>query len=229
MLGYYVLATLVTLVMALVLGVGVGRWKHLDGGAHLVTLGVGTFLALALVSMALALLNRPTRLVQEGPILVGTLLIVAGFSRWQATRGQRVVAIGLGVLFGVSWGLAQWLQGTAPLFSEISGPLHSVTLCAVAGFTLVGQVRVSVERWTDELWFWVSVGVMVIYGTEVVLDPLMADMFGSRDDLVKVAYYFHQLASALGWLLVARGLWRGRPLERRIGAGAPWFRSDLLA
>ncbi len=221
---YYLLGTLVTLALTVTTVRGAVHWRALDLGTKLLVLGVASFTAAAYVSLVLASIGQRTRFVYEGSKLFGTVLVVVGLSRWQPRPSQRRLVAGLAVVFAICWAVAQWLQGVDAEFSTVSGPLHAMALSAAAGITIVCQVRVSAERWTEQVWFWTSVGLMTVYGTEVVFDPFMAGVFTIRADLVAVAFYFHQFASAIGWGLVAVGVWRATRIGRRGIDPIPWPR-----
>lgn len=221
---YYLLGTLVTLALTVTTVRGALRWRSLDRGTRLVVVGVAVFTAAAYVALVLATLGQRTRIVYEGSKLFGTVLIVVGLSRWQPRPAQRRAVAVLAIVFAVCWAAAQWLQGVDADFSTVSGPLHAMALSVAAGITLVTQVRVSAERWTEQVWFWTSVGLMTVYGTEVVFDPFMAGVFQIRADLVALAFYFHQFASAIGWGLVAIGVWRATPIGQRGIEPMPWPR-----
>jgi hypothetical protein len=85
-----------------------------------------------------------------------------------------------------------------------------------AAFTLVVLVPRTTEHWTGQLWFWACLGIMLIYGSQVMLDPLWQQTWGVRADLVYAAYLFHQVLSAAGWLLIANGA-----TKARAGGGRP--------
>ncbi|MFN0181831.1 MAG: hypothetical protein ACKVZ0_23745 [Gemmatimonadales bacterium] len=204
---YIALASIETLAMVVVV-VGAYRcWARLEPGARLVVAGVAVFLGFALVAAPVNLLNMRTRLLQELPWLAGTLVVLLGFARWQPDRRQ-TVALRIGAtLFVALWGVAQWYQGIDADFSDVSGPVHSAAITAGAAYSLVTRVQVTQEQWTRQTWFWFCVGLMLVFGTGVVLDPLMSNVFGVRDDLVRLAYYFRLVCGICGYLLMAVGVW----------------------
>jgi len=209
-----VFGSLVTVVMGLVVFVAARRWASLDSGARWITVGIGVFFAWALISVSAIALGARTRVVQEIPSLLGTVLFLRGFADWQPkARQRRIVLWGL-ALFVVLWVIAQILQGLSDQFSTVSGPIHAMMVTAAAGFTLINRVQVTDDRWTAQLWFWVSIGFMLDYGTLTVLDPLWENIFGLRNDLVLAAYVFHLVFSLFGYVLLLRGF-SGVPSPRQ--------------
>ena len=182
------------------------RWPRLDWGQRWVASGIAVFFTLYLVATPMAVMHRKTRLVQELPILLGTLALLQGFATWQPNvsyrRALRLIQVG----FVLLWSWAQVLQGLRNDFSTISGPIHAAVIATAAGLTLIAQAQFGSDRWTDQGWFWISVGLMVVYGTEVLLDPLLDRIFRVRDDLANLAFGFHQVLSVAGYLLVLRGV-----------------------
>ena len=221
-MALHILAMVVTLLMGFVVLGGVVRWARLDQAARLIVCSMGLFFATALVTMQMVRLGMVTRMVDELPTLAGTLLTVAGLALWQPSQRQRRLVQGVAVLFAALWVWAQWLQGLDSEFRSISGPLAAMTTFAAAGITLVTRVRFGFERWTARFWFWCCVGLMLTYGTEVILDPFMAAAFRVRDDLMRLAFFWHLVASVGGYSLMTWGVWRATsPVRRQTEWGEP--------
>lgn len=203
---FWILASLEIAAMGLVMFLGLRRGRDAGRGATLVASGIGLQFAYAvLIALPALIFGFRTRLLQEIPNLVATLLILAGLVQWQpGRRGRRIVG-GVAVVYVVLWLLAQWEQGIAADFSQLSFPLQASVLVAGAGLTVVARVRMSDGPWTRELWFWFCIGLMLVYGTGAVLDPLMNSMFGFRDDLVRLAYYLRLVGAIGGYGLMIWG------------------------
>jgi hypothetical protein len=108
----------------------------------------------------------------------------------------------------VLWSVAQYLQGLGTDYMSITQPVHAVFICAAAGFTLVTRVQATPDHWTRQLWFIFSIGLLIDYGTETVLGPLVATLVGSRMDLIVVATYIHLAGGVVGYGLMSWGLMR---------------------
>jgi hypothetical protein len=202
-----VMAALVTVAMGAVAWLGWRRWPHIDTGARWIVGGVWASFGLSLAMLVMVVLHRHTRVAHEFQLVLNTTATLLGFACWQPRPVPRRILLVLTGLFVVTW-LAVWrLAGWDDPFSVVSAPIAHTLKTAAAGFTLIVLVRVTAERWTRQLWFWFATAVMLIYGTEVILDPFWQRAFGSRDDLLLAAYVFNQLAGLVGYGLMARGLW----------------------
>ena len=201
-----VVGLLVTLSMGIAVAVGVRRWRALDRGQRWIVVGLAIFLGLAFLSLGLGMSGRKTRLVQELPVLAGTLCFLIGLTSWQPSDWSRSSLRVMQVAFASLWVAAQFLQGWKDDFSTVSGPIHATAIMVGASVTLITFARVGPGRWTTHPWFWICIGMMVVYGTEVLLEPLMHQIYPVRADLVAVAYVFHDVFSIVGWAIVTRGL-----------------------
>jgi len=174
--------------------------------------GVAVSVVLVPVAVAMILKNQRTHVVTETQALFETACLAAAFAAWQPrAAARRWVRISIPV-FVLLWGAGLIGQGLNAEFSYLTGPLASVYKTSLAGLTLVSQVSVSSDRWTSRLWFWGSVGVMLIYGTEVILYPLWAHIFRVRNDLVFAAFVLHLTIAVVGYGLIARAYYR---IDRR--------------
>lgn len=211
--AYVVLASLVTGLMGLATAAGLRRWRRLDWAVRLIVICVAIHFLTAIASIVVILAGYRNRLLMEVPNFLATLAALGGFALWQPRPHQRRLVLGGAGLFVVLWVIAQAAQGTTADFSVYSGPLHAIALCAAAGFTLVTRVRVTADRWTGEVWFWICLALMLDFGTEVILAPLTLGLVELRRDLVVAAFYVHLVAGILGYGVMAWALWR-------VGAGA---------
>ncbi len=205
LLGYVVAAAMVAVTV-----IGWVRWRRLDSGGRWLVVAVTVTVALLPISLWLIYGGRSNRLLNEGEYLVQTVLLVAAFAQWQPGDRRRRRVWWVVPWFVAAWAVAQLIQGLDADFSFVSAPVAGLVKVAVAGYTLVGQVEGSPGRWTDNLWFWAATGVMVIYGTAVILDPLWFQLFRVRDDLALAAFGVNVTGNVIGYLLIARGLWRLR-------------------
>ena len=207
-LGY-----LITAAMVLVTAIGAFRWRRLDRGGRWLVAAVAVSAAFIPFSLWLVFAGRSNRPLNEASILSETALIIAAFAWWQPTEHRRRVVWRILAGFVAGWLGAQWIQGRSADFSFISVPIAGLVKVGAAGYTLVGRVQSTEGRWTDHLWFWATSGIMVIYGTGVILDPLWAQVFGVRDDLGLAAFVVNTLGNILGYLMIAWGIWRLRLSE----------------
>lgn len=202
-LGYLITAAMV----AVALG-GLGRWSRLDRGGRWLVAALVTSAAFVPLSLVVMYSGRSNRLVNEVSLLAETTLILVAFGRWQPTARRRRVLAWTTAGFLVAWTTAQVVQGVDSPFMFASVPVAGLVKVAAAGYTLIGLIQSTDARWTDALWFWAALGVMVIYGTEVILDPFWLQSFGVRNDLALAAFAVNVVGNLVGYGLIGRGLWR---------------------
>jgi hypothetical protein len=202
LLGYLVAAA-----MVLVVVIGGIRWARLDRGGRWLVIAVAISVAFLPVSLWMALNNRPNRLLNDVEYLIRIVVMVVAFAVWLPEDRRRRVWWVIPA-FVVLWSVAQAIQGLDADFGYVSFPIAGLVAVGVAGYTLVTLVQATAGRWTDNLWFWAATGVMVIYGTAVILDPLWFQLFRVRDDLMLAAFAVNVTGNLIGYVLIARGLWR---------------------
>jgi len=203
-----VASALVTLAMALVVALSWRAWSALDQGARPIAVGVGVSLLGALISLGFVLRGRETRPIAELLLLIETSLVLWGMAAWQTGAGARRVLRLLVPIWALVWLGAQFLQGLNQPFSPITAPIGHTLKVGAAGYTLIIQFRATEGAWTRHLWFWFCTGIMLMYGTEIFLDPLWQRVFQVRDDLVFAAFFFNLIMNAAGYALMAWGLFR---------------------
>ncbi len=213
-LGFY-LGYLITAAMVLVAVLGAVRWPGLDRGGRWLVAAVAVSAGFVPFSLWLVFAGRSNRLLNEGSVLCETLLLLVAMAWWQPTDRRRQVSWLIAAGFVLAWIAAQVIQGRAAEFSFLSVPIAGLVKVGAAGYTLLGRVQSTEGRWTDHLWFWATSGIMIMYGTEVILAPTWAQVFGVRDDLAFAAFVVNTVGNVLGYLMIARGLWRLGP------AGSP--------
>ncbi len=210
-LGFY-LGHLITAAIVLVAVIGAVRWRRLDQGGRWLVAAVAVSAAFVPFSLWLVFAGRSNRLLNEGSMFFETVLLIVALASWQPSPSRRRVVWWIAAVFAGAWVAAQWIQGWGAEFSYLSFPVAGLVKVGAAGYTLLGGVQSTDGRWTDHLWFWATSGIMVIYGTEVILAPLWAQVFGVRNDLALAAFAVNTVGNVSGYLLIARGLWRLQPV-----------------
>jgi len=193
-----VASAMVTLAMALVVALSWRAWTSLDRGARPIAVGVGLSLVGALISLGFVLRGWATRPIAEGLLLIETSLVLWGMAAWQTNRRPARVLRLMIPGWGVVWLAAQFLQGPAEPFSPITAPIGHTLKVGAAAYTLIIRFRATEGDWTRHLWFWFCTGIMLMYGTEIFLDPLWQRVFPVRDDLVFAAFFFNLVMNAIG-------------------------------
>ncbi len=235
------LAALETAISAAIAVAAARRWQRLDSGARWIAWGNAIHLAFYAITIPLVLTHRSTRLVNEAPFLLATVVELVAFAQWQPRPSQRRLVQATIPLFVIFWTVGQVLQGTEAAFSTISGPIKGTLLTAVAGLTVITRVQATMERWTENTWFWTCAGFMLVYGTEVLFDPTAEMVQSYRPDVALAIHMFRLLLNIVGYGLVLRGFrlppiqWR-EPASRgsaepvstlTVGSSGTWAIRDL--
>jgi hypothetical protein len=108
-------------------------------------------------------------------------------------------------LFAGLWIIGQVLQGPTAEFSTISVPISAMFLTALAGLTIITGVQATMDRWTDQTWFWIASGYMLTSGTQVLFDPAAAMLQPYRPELGLAIYLLSLGFNVVGYTLVLRG------------------------
>jgi len=199
------LAGIETALSAVIAVVAARRWSRFDSGARWTAVGNGINLASYAITIPLVLTNRSTRLVNEAPVLLTTIAMLTAFARWQPRPSQRRFVLATIPLSAVLWGVGQVVQGGRAEFSTISVPISSAFLAAAAGFTIITGVQATMERWTDQIWFWTASGYLLTSGSQVLFDPAAAILQSYRPDLGLAIYLLSLMFNIVGYALVLRG------------------------
>ena len=210
-LGFY-LGHVIAVAIVLVAVIGGVRWRRLDQGGRWLVAAVAVSAGFVPFSLWQVFAGPSNRLVNEASIFCETILLLLALAWWQPTPSRRRVVWRVTAGYALAWVVAQWIQGWGADFSYLSLPIAGLVKVGAAGYTLLGRVQATDGQWTDHLWFWATSGIMVMYGAEVILAPLWAEVSG-RNDLALAAFAVNTVGNVLGYLMIARGLWRLRPLE----------------
>ncbi|MEO8451276.1 MAG: hypothetical protein ABI647_15890 [Gemmatimonadota bacterium] len=201
-------SSLVMVAMVLVASLGWRRWRLLDNGGRWIVRAVVVMTVFSAVMLVMVIRGPDTTTVEALEWLAGGLLLLAGFAEWQATsRGRRLV-LAAAVAYAVFWFALELSTHRTGPFHPILGPVRAMVVVGAAGVTLISRVKTTYGRWTGELWFWSCAAFMLIFGTEVVLDPLLDSTNGVRQDLSIAAFAFHQAVTLVAYLMIARSLWQ---------------------
>lgn len=191
--------------MALVTGLGWRYRDRLDAGTRPIVLGVALSVVKALISLGYIYVHRPTRALSEVLLLVDTSLVLIGMAAWQPSRRAGVVWRSLAGVWVAVWVGAQYAQG-ATLFSPITAPIGHTLKVASAGYTLMARFRVTEGPWTQHVWYWFCIAMMLTYGTGIFVQPLLQGLLPVDRSLVFVGYFINMVLNVAGYLLMARGL-----------------------
>ncbi|HEU4700670.1 MAG TPA: hypothetical protein VFS40_15910 [Gemmatimonadales bacterium] len=137
---------------------------------------------------------------------VQTTLLLFALAWWQTgaveRRAVRLAAVGFVGLWIL---LVLGLEDTGT-FSRFAAPLRALLVVAVAAWTLVRRSTRTLESPTEEAWFWVATGLLLYFGTGVVLDPVSRLLLRTAPHLVLAAHVAKAGINIVTYFLVARGM-----------------------
>ena len=90
-------------------------------------------------------------------------------------------------------------------FDQVVAPLCALVLLVAALHTLVHRSLIAEQSVTQEEWFWISLGMSLMFSTAVAIRPF-AQAFELRRDLVAYAYIAKGWMDILAFLLITRGI-----------------------
>ena len=203
----YVLAAGDSLINLLVFATMLARWRTVEQGARWIGIGFGLLTVQSVAMFAQArILHQNTVVQQELWLPVTTGCFLCGLSHWQlSVRARRFLRWSV-VGFVLAWAMGHLWLGQESLFSEIWTPVQSLLLLAAAAYTLVRRGTVVIDAPTSHGWFWICIGLMLNFGTEAPLDPLVARAFSLSDDLSAQVFLAHIAIAIVAGLLVAWGM-----------------------
>jgi hypothetical protein len=213
---YFAYAGLVSRLIPL--GIGATRWRVLDRGGRLLIVVILLSVAGDLVMFRLGRVLRMNNL-WVSHLLIGlqTPLLVLVLREW-ATHDRLRRALGIGsVVAAIGWLVVTISIESPDRFARVTGPLQAALLCLAAIAILVNRGLASEGALTRANWFWVCLGVLLLYGLTAVYRPLL-DLFASRGVASIPGFtVLKALASlqVLTNLLYARALFLGTAVNRR--------------
>jgi hypothetical protein len=157
-----------------------------------------------------------THLMQ--PVSTGVLLWA--FSHWQKGDVARM-AFRLAIpLYTIAWLGLQLFVERADRFSKYASPLSAMLIVCVCAYTLVSSsLRAEEPVWRMD-WLWVSVGVLIEFGANVVLMPLSNLLLASPKELL----FLYQLYGGVGVVanvIITGGVLCARPHPSSGGSSWP--------
>lgn len=137
---------------------------------------------------------------------VQTLLLLFALAEWETSEtGHRAVRFaGLGFLG--AWGVLLLAVEDPLAFSRFTQPLQAILVVSVAAWTLVQRTARTFETPLAEPWFWVCSGLLLYFGTGVVLSPVANVLMHSAPDRLLMAHEAKAIINIVAYLLVARGM-----------------------
>lgn len=152
---------------------------------------------------------------------IQTTLLLAAYAHWQAGPVARRAVRLAAIAFVAIWALLVAGFEDTQAFSRFTSPLQALLVVAVVAWTLVRCAARAVEPLAGEDWFWISAGLLVYFGTGVVLGPVSNLLLEHAPHLVRAAHLAKVVVNIVAYLLVAWGMLCKLPTGRSGGSSSP--------
>jgi len=160
------------------LGTGLWRRRTLTFATAMLML----FIVLSLAGdVAMFVLGRVFRRnnLWVSHLLIGmqTPILLLALSEWMPKGSTKTLRLGALAAFGAWIVLTAFIE-SPERFARVTGPLQAAVFCLYAIAVLIGRGLTSEGTMLRSDWFWVSSGVLLLYGLTAVHRPLL-DLFTS--------------------------------------------------
>lgn len=132
--------------------------------------------------------------------------LLMAFSYWQLRPVMRLTfrtAIPLLAIATLAIALA---FGEANTFKANSSPFRLLLISAAVAYTLVARTASEDDRIWDRDWLWTSLGVLLYYSANVVVDPVSAMIYPQSPSLARMVYVVKAAFDVLAYLMVWKGM-----------------------
>lgn len=210
---YFAVAAMVSRLLPL--GVGMRRWVSLPLATRLVVVFVGVALAADVGQLIIGRVFRMNNLwIGHAMIAIQTPLLLMAFADWADSaalrRGIRMAAL----LSVAGWIILTLAIETPGRFARVTAPLQAALFCIAASIVLIRRGLSTELSPSRADWFWISIGVLMLYGATAVYQPLL-DLFTTRGITAIPAWTVLKaltVLTVLANILYARGVSLSAPL-----------------
>jgi hypothetical protein len=133
-------------------------------------------------------------------------IVLWALSDWQHAELPRLTLRLAVIPFLAAWGVLAFAFEDTSSFSRVADPLASLVGLGAAAFTLVARSHSAGGPLLRQDWFWVSGGMVLYFGTAVMLQPLSALLVGDAPQLVIRANEVKSVLDVFAFLAIARGV-----------------------
>ena len=96
-------------------------------------------------------------------------------------------------------------SGVAGSFTN-SSPFRLLLIAVGVAYTLVARTAVEDSRIWDRDWLWTSLGVLLYYAANVVVDPVTAMIYPQSPTLALMVYFVKAIVDLCAYLMVWKGM-----------------------
>jgi hypothetical protein len=204
-------AELLPLVAALLL------WRHLSSSLKWIAGWSGLLVAGEVTTLGLALQGVNNHWVNYVGTPIAAGLVLWALAHWYpSSGGQRAVRMLIPIMM-VFWIAMIALVEEIRTFSVIAEPILGLVLFASALSTLIARSLREEGRLRDQSWWWVSLGLLVSFGTTVAFAPAAYILLQEAPHLLIRAYEIRAGLTIVAFLLITRGMLCGPARSPALG------------
>lgn len=164
------------------------RWAGLSRPMRYMAATTGLMMVADFVIAALAFAHvNNLWLIHLGTPVYATLTLL-GLAWWQRSPGEARAFRIAATVFVVLWLAATARFEDIHRFSNLGRPLCALLICAGSGYTLLRRSQVADNPLTREGWFWICAGLLLLYATTVLLDPVSNILLDAKSNLIYVLH-----------------------------------------
>ena len=137
---------------------------------------------------------------------VSTVLFLLAYAAWMREPVRRRALHLAAAAYCVVWAALFLTIEDARTFSQYTGPLQALVLIIVCAYALMRAVANDPPPiWRTGV-FWISVGLLLYFGTGLLLSPVSGMLVGTEPSLVLTAYVVKAGLNIIAYLLVTTGM-----------------------
>jgi hypothetical protein len=184
------------------------RWKRLGIAPRWIA-GWSAFLVLGeVVTLALAFRGVNNHWVNYLGTPLAAALVLWALSHWHPSRsGRRAVRLLIPVQAALWIGMIVLFEDTST-FSVVAEPILGLLVMVAVLSMLVARTMQETGRIRDQNWWWIGLGLMLIFGTTVAFAPAAYILLQQAPYLLMRAYQIRSGLNFVAFLLITAGVLR---------------------
>ena len=188
------------------------RWGRLSLPLRWVAVWSGFLVLGEVVTLALAHQGVNNHWVNYVGTPIAAALALWALSCWhRSAPGRRAVRFMIPVGLAIWVAMIVFLEDTRT-FSVVAEPILGLILLVAVLSVLVARTMQETGRIRDQSWWWVGLGLMLVFGTTVAFAPAAYILLQQAPGLLVRAFQIRAALNVVAFLLITRGMMiGGRP------------------
>ncbi len=186
--------------------VAAARWKRLGVPPRWIA-GWSAFLVLGeAITLALAFRGVNNHWVNYLGTPLAAALVLWALAHWHPSRsGRRAVRLLIPVLAALWIAMIILFEDTST-FSVVAEPILGLLVLVAVLSMLVARTMQETGRIRDQSWWWIGIGLMLVFGTTVAFAPAAYILVQQAPDLLIRAYQIRAGLNVAAFLLITGGV-----------------------